>query len=246
MTDTTAFERQLSGEIEGLMGPVRPVDDLAIADAVLAATGSPRWRFWSTSTPSAYGGTPIVNRRTRIMFSPVKAIIAGALVFALGGLYLVAGPIDQPKTAVPGAEVTEAPLAVSVGSACGNVLAVPVVCTWTASDPRLTGSMTHEWIRPKVVDGQITADLSDDGVRVGWADAAVEGPEGDWIGYQYAVWSDDPTQLFILLSGQGAYEGWHFVASTVDPGTPGDSDWTGVMYQGEPPPLGPPVDLAGT
>ena len=30
MTDMTAFERQLSSEISGLMGPVRPVDDLAV------------------------------------------------------------------------------------------------------------------------------------------------------------------------------------------------------------------------
>ena len=136
------------------------------------------------------------------MFSPLKAIIAGALVFALGGLYLA----DQQETAVPGAEMVEPPIAVSVGTECGNVLEVPVVCTWTASDPRLTGRHTHEWITPKIVDGQVTADLSDDGVRVGWADAQVEGPEGDRIGYQYAVWSDDPTQLFILLSGHGAYE----------------------------------------
>ena len=77
---------------------------------------------------------------------------------------------------------------------------------------------------------------------VGWADAEVEGPEADWIGYQYAVGSDDPTQLFILLSGKGTYEGWQFVASTIDPGAPGDSDWTGVMYQGEPPPFGPLAD----
>jgi hypothetical protein len=177
------------------------------------------------------------------MFSPVKAIIAGALAFALGGVLLIAQPFDQQGGAVPGAEMAEQPVAVVVGSKCGDVLEVPVVCTYTASDPRLTGPMTHEWIRPLITaEGQITADLSDDGIRIGWADAKVGGPEGDWIGYLYAVWTDDPTQLFIVLSGQRAYEGWQFVASTIDPGTPGDSDWTGIMYQGEPPPFVPPAD----
>ena len=35
MDDMTAFERQLSGEIRGLMGPVRPVDDLGIFEEYL-------------------------------------------------------------------------------------------------------------------------------------------------------------------------------------------------------------------
>ena len=37
------------------------------------------------------------------MFSPVKAITAGALVFALGGVLLIAQPFDQQGGSVPGA-----------------------------------------------------------------------------------------------------------------------------------------------
>ena len=40
------------------------------------------------------------------MFSPVKAITAGALVFAVGGLLLIAQPFDQPGVGVPGAQST--------------------------------------------------------------------------------------------------------------------------------------------
>jgi hypothetical protein len=37
------------------------------------------------------------------MFSPAKAITAGALVFALGGVLLIAQPFDQQGGGVPGA-----------------------------------------------------------------------------------------------------------------------------------------------
>ena len=38
------------------------------------------------------------------MFSPVKAIVAGALVFALGGVFFMAQPFNQQDAVVPGAE----------------------------------------------------------------------------------------------------------------------------------------------
>ena len=38
------------------------------------------------------------------MFSPVKTITAGALAFAIGGVFLVAQPFDQ-RSEAPGAEV---------------------------------------------------------------------------------------------------------------------------------------------
>jgi hypothetical protein len=54
--------------------------------------------------------------------------------------------------------------------------------------------MTHEWV---------ILDLGDSVNTVGWADATLEGPEGDWTGRLYAVWKPD-RQLFAVLSGDGA------------------------------------------
>jgi hypothetical protein len=54
-------------------------------------------------TPATSGHTPTVIGRTQIMFSPAKALIAGALVFGIGGALLVAAPIQQPSS-VPEAE----------------------------------------------------------------------------------------------------------------------------------------------
>ena len=51
--------------------------------------------------PATNGHTPTVIGRTQFMFSPVKAITAGALVFALGGVMLIAQPFEQ-RGSVPG------------------------------------------------------------------------------------------------------------------------------------------------
>ena len=75
MDEMDALERQVAGEVARLMGPTRPVDDLAILTAI---TG------------------PSVTGRTRSMFSPAKAVIAGALVFGLVGVLLIAQPFGQP------------------------------------------------------------------------------------------------------------------------------------------------------
>ncbi|MEA2026800.1 MAG: hypothetical protein U9O18_08910, partial [Chloroflexota bacterium] len=41
------------------------------------------------------------------MLSPVKAITAGAIIFALGGAFLIAQPFDREGGGVPGAESSE-------------------------------------------------------------------------------------------------------------------------------------------
>jgi len=61
-----------------------------------------------SAIPATNGHTPTVTGRTQFMFSPVKAITAGALVFAIGGVMLIAQPFDQ-QASVPGA-ATEAGL----------------------------------------------------------------------------------------------------------------------------------------
>ena len=122
---------------------------------------------------------------------------------------------------------------VSVSQDCA-IAATPIRCDWTASDPRLTGTMTHEWA------GEVFG--TGDDTSVGWAPATLAGPEGDWAGHLYAVWTD-PAQLFVMLSGDGAYDGWQYVASTIDSEvSPGDSEWVGMLYEGELPPVGPPAE----
>jgi len=89
MTEMTAFERQLSSEVAGLMGPVRPVDDLAVFESVAAASRSQRWGF--------------------TMFSALKFATAGAILALFGG-FLLAGILTMPDgdEVVPAA-VTESP-----------------------------------------------------------------------------------------------------------------------------------------
>ena len=105
MTDMTAFERQVADEMLRRAGPVRPVDDLAVFDAVVATTGSPRWRLWTTPMPPAKGDPAMITGRTHAMFTPFKAIVAGALTFALLGVLSIAQPFDQQGATVPGAPV---------------------------------------------------------------------------------------------------------------------------------------------
>ena len=125
------------------------------------------------------------------MFSPVKAITAGAIVFALGGVLLIAQLFDQQGANVPAAgsgPATVDPVWVTgteaLGAACedatssiddGVVLRVRGWhCdqqTWESSDPRLTGDVTAAWNADvyRREDGEYTAlaagtyDLGNDG-----------------------------------------------------------------------------------
>jgi hypothetical protein len=75
MVDMNALERQVAGEVNRAIGPVRPVDDLAVYEAVAAATQSPKWRF-------------------RSMFSATKFVVAGVIVALFGG-FLLSGVLTQ-------------------------------------------------------------------------------------------------------------------------------------------------------
>ena len=76
MDDMNAFERQLARDAVRDVGPIRPVDDLAIFNTI-AATQSPKWRFQS-------------------MFSATKFVVAGAIVALFGG-FLLSGVLTQPS-----------------------------------------------------------------------------------------------------------------------------------------------------
>ena len=89
MDDKSAFERQIAAEIDYEVGPPHPVDALAISRT--AKTPTARWRIQS-------------------MLSPAKALTAGAILFAIGGVLLIAQPFDRQTSSVPGA-ATDAALA---------------------------------------------------------------------------------------------------------------------------------------
>jgi hypothetical protein len=76
MDDMNAFEQQVSGVITGLMGPVHPVDDLAVFTAI-TTTQSPKWRFQS-------------------MFNATKFVVAGVIVALFGG-FLLSGVLTTPQ-----------------------------------------------------------------------------------------------------------------------------------------------------
>ena len=129
------------------------------------------------------------------MFSPAKAITAGALVFALGGVLLIAQPFDQPRVSVPGAETDaavdgmgEAWITGTMAFASGCEGGEPVVqdglivvrehrCgpqVWTSDDPRFGGTGTSTWNSDqRIVDGKwfavasMTVDVR--GESGGWA-----------------------------------------------------------------------------
>ncbi len=54
--------------------------------------------------PATNGRSQPIDGRTRFMFSPAKAVTAGALIFAIGGALLVTQPFDQSAGAPPGVE----------------------------------------------------------------------------------------------------------------------------------------------
>lgn len=178
---------------------------------------------------------PIATRRTIAMLSPATAIIAGALV-ALGGLFLVVQPSEQAGPGAPAAEVAPVPgVTVTVDQECVDTEDAPEICTWAADDPRLTGTLTHDWV------GDISDDREgkDGEARVGfsWLEGSLETPEGTWDARVYVMWTD-PVSNLLVLSGTGENEGWHYLA-TAEGGPP--SSWTGIIYEGDLPPFGPPA-----
>lgn len=161
------------------------------------------------------------------MFSPVKAITAGALVFAIGGALLIAQPFGQPDGSVPGA-ATDAEAAAPV-EVTGEWLnydcnVSPDYCTqeWSMSDPRLEGTFkwfTSEWEDP---DFNTTAFAY-------WA-YVIENEGGTWRGLPDA-WvrlpdEDDSPAVDMVFEGEGGYEGLTLIARF------GDFDSRGYAMRG--------------
>jgi hypothetical protein len=170
--------------------------------------------------PASNGHTPTVIGRTSSMLSPAKALIAGAVVFAIGGVMFIAQPFQQ-QGILPGAD----------GEACTTpVMPVTGTIHWggEGSDTQRTVTESGEHTRDFVYDsdmavsddrlnGATTAsdgawDQSDvDGAHAGIyrGNRVIENAGGTWEGPETLV--DDPDGDGFLsmmdLVGTGDYEG---------------------------------------
>jgi hypothetical protein len=140
-----------------------------------------------------------------------------ALLGGLGGVVVAQDEAEEPT----GVRVT-------VTQECAD----RSICIWTPSDPRLPDTLTTD-----IFTGFVDV-VGDGDAGFAWMEQSSEGPDGGWTGYVYALWGE-PTQNFLVLSGNGANEGWHYIASGTDPDTDGDFEWIGTLYEGELPPYGP-------
>ncbi len=200
--------------------------------------------------PATNGHTPTVLGRTRTMLSPVKAITAGALVFAIGGVFLIAQPFQQ-QGSVPGAatDTETVPATWVTGTVVYGTCASPLLTTedgvtreqyrcepqtWTSSDDRLGGSATIMWNADLYeVDGQ-TYSLSAQAWEVrddsgGWLCRNPDGLNRGSGKYPTAV---QGTEMLTCV-GNGAHDGLTAVLV---------ADWTtktieGLIIPGEGPPL---------
>ena len=146
------------------------------------------------------------------------------MCLALGGL-----PVAGQRDAVVVTTTQECDLSAS-----------PVACTYTASDPRVTGTGGHVFVEGISGDGGFVVPGSE--VALYWTDYWIEGPEGAWTGHGYLLGDDAGTiHALLMLAGEGAYEGWSYVAYGVDPEADANHDMIGVVYEGPLPPVGPLV-----
>jgi len=174
--------------------------------------------YQPTSIPATNGHTPTVLGRTQSMFSPVKAITAGAIVFALGGVLLIAQPFDQ-QGSVPGAATDEEPSA----SRVTGVLTIETVGT---HEPTFPGGFTRHHVedttaRVEMADTRLSGDATftqtldvfdstGDAPDVTWGTIRIENDGGTWDGTfaGTSTAADESSVMYYELVGSGDYEGW--------------------------------------
>lgn len=190
---------------------------------------------------------PTATGRTRLMFSPVKVILAGALSLALGGALLVtqpfqapSGPGGQPMPAGPAA----ASLITGTLTCDGGDDRIygdgwyqghgSLACTSEADDPRVTGPASLDW--------NFACYREADDSCVFWGVLDIEGLDGSWSGTYTGV--DDAVlwkagtggaEMVFALTGSGGYDGWSYVfhmSNRIVPTVPVN----GLIYEGPLPP----------
>jgi hypothetical protein len=225
-----------------------------------------RWRpTWLTRTtqqptsiPSANGHTPTVPGRTQSMLSPVQAITAGALVFAIGGVLLIAQPFEQQGSIVPGADAE----AVASTWVTGDIRPAPscsdgdiemdgdvlrsrnIECspqTWTSSDPRLTGEVSRRW-------NEDTYQMDDGpGSKSVYIDAAyLRNEDGGWTcvdsglddSGSSTVATTTPVYAYTCI-GDGGYDGLSAML-VLEPTVGYSEEFVGLIFPGDFPPVPEP------
>jgi hypothetical protein len=228
-------------------------------DASVPPLTIPGTQFQPAPIPATNGHSPTVSGRTKSMFSPVKAIIAGAVVFALGGAFLIAPPFDQ-QGSVPEAE-TEA---IAPTWVTGTVERAPscsgpdsveidgdvrhdrnVECspqTWTSSESRLTSEVVRRW----------NSDVfqTDEGtIEVGTGTAFLRNEGGGWAcsedtyltGGSGTSAEPVPETTTFTCIGDGGYEGLSAILVS-EMGPNYSEEFVGLIFSGDfPPPPEPPA-----
>jgi hypothetical protein len=239
--------------------------------AELPHTRQLRHRWWPLRIRGRTGGRPTMRKasdhksvpipdpnvrsatvigRTQLMFSPSKAIIAGALVFAIFGVTLIPQPFEQ-QGGTPGAVTQDvAPTWVTgtiqpVDGTCsrgettsdGGVTRSSYECsyTWTASDPRLTGDVRVPW-------NEATYQTDEGVIAVGIEAAYLRNEGGGWsCWYEYLAQGATPTEPVydntFTCAGNGGYEGLTAVVATTPTTGEFALEFVGLIFSGDLPPV---------
>jgi hypothetical protein len=108
-------------------------------------------------------------------------------------------------------------------------------CELTFSDPRVSGTLTRLESQDWYQTGKAAGSL------VGWGSEELVGPEGTWSGWFQHIgdpeMEDRPS--FHVMTGSGDYEGLTFIWEQSWAFPPGGSEprGTGLIYEGDPPPV---------
>ncbi len=185
------------------------------------------------------------------MFSPVKAITAGALVFALGGVMLIAQPFDQ-QSSLPGTTTDEeraAPVEFSGTWFFGG--GDRLAPSETDGDPGASrGGAWYQTVRSMTdprFDGEVTIfDNLDEysGGNVVFNDAwRVENADGAWQsepGYSVDFADGSNSGLTAVFHGEDGYAGLVAVVDMelvrTEGGDSQNWDLNGVIFDGDLPP----------
>ena len=209
-----------------------------------------------TSTPALNGHTPTFTGRTHSMFSPVKAITAGALVFALGGVLLIAQPFGQQGGGVPGAATD--------GAGLEPAKVTGTISGWDDFEVESEGSIEDGFIRDQWEE-RAQLEMSDSRLTGTWTETfgidryspidpdgddpygiaetitgtvSVENDGGTWVGTTFgcdcrAPKSQGSDMFHMELVGTGAYEGLSALLYLQNPRINEEDVVYGVIFPGD-------------
>jgi hypothetical protein len=110
-----------------------------------------------------------------------------------------------------------------------------VTCPESMSDPRVSGLSEHDYSRDCRYSS--AGGDADDASPIGcviWSEFVLTGPDGTWDGADRGfITADGERDTYRVATGTGAYAGWTYVSHT------DDSNVSGLIYEGPPPPWAP-------